>query len=241
MVRQKNLSKRLQKLAEYIGTQDVVIDVGTDHAYLPIYLLKRGKCKSVIASDMRDGPVESAKRNVEKYGLKDKIDIRKGYGLDVLTKNEADVAVIAGMGGGTVQQILDSADKKVLTGLKRLILQPMNDEKILRQWLIINGWCLIDEDLILEGDQIYTVIVVDQGEERLYDELTLEIGPRLIEKNHPLLALLISNLKEKYLAIAKGLKLSKNTKDTVELIRIKQKLEKIEEMFDKKCRCKTAK
>lgn len=227
------LSKRLKMLASYIDEKSVVVDIGTDHAHLPIYLLESKKCTKVIASDVESGPIRAAENNIKKHKLERKIDLRQGYGFEILTKDEADIAVIAGMGGGTIKKILERAAKEVLFSVKKLILQPMNDEKTLRTWLILNGWCLKEEDLILENDNIYTIIVTERGKENLYDELILEIGPRLIEKKHPLLSAFISKLEFKYLQMIQGLKKSRLSNSKLKLQRVEEKLKKMKEVLMK--------
>ncbi len=114
------------------------------------------------------------------------IQLRQGNGLAVIMPGEAEIAVIAGMGGATIRQIIqDSGDNAYK--LKRLVLQPMSGAGQLRSWLTANGWEIEDEDLVREDSRIYEVISAVPGREKVTDQRIIAIGPRLFEKKHPLL------------------------------------------------------
>ena len=100
------LAKRLAVAAAYVPAGSVVADIGADHAYLPIYLVKTGRCARVIATELRSGPFQSALRQVAEHKLESNIDLRLGDGLTVLKPAEAGVLVLAGMGGNTIREIL---------------------------------------------------------------------------------------------------------------------------------------
>lgn len=225
------LSARLAALSKYVRQGEILADIGTDHAYLPIYLVQRGICPRALAADINAKPLESARKNIQHYGLSDRIELRLGDGLQVLKPNEVQVVNIAGMGGGTITNILKAAPE-VLAGLERLILQPMGDEEILRHWLLTNGWRLVDEDLVLEERRLYTIIVCEPGLEPLYDDVTLEIGPRLLEKRHPLLPKLIARLRDKYQLILTGLAKGDREKTEAKRQKISKHLRLLEEVAD---------
>jgi len=192
------LPERLARIAVYVTPGAAVADIGTDHALLPVYLVKEEICQKVIAGELHPGPLQAAKSTVAFYGLGNQIDVRAGNGLQVLRPGEADVIAIAGMGGAKIRDILQACPS-VLKEVKRLILQPLGGSGILRTWLLSNGWFLTDEDLVFEGGRFYEIIVSQPGvppEENkknsgdghyFESELYLEIGPKLIEKKHPLL------------------------------------------------------
>lgn len=121
-----NLGSRLQGIANYVLPNKVFADIGTDHAYLPIYLIKNGIVKKAIAGDYNQGPYEAAQKAVLNYNLAGKIEVRLGNGLTVLAEGEADIVAIAGMGGTTIVEIL-SAKLNLAQQVQRLILQPMNN------------------------------------------------------------------------------------------------------------------
>ncbi|MFZ5640216.1 MAG: tRNA (adenine(22)-N(1))-methyltransferase [Bacillota bacterium] len=180
------LPPRLSAIAGFVPVGRRVVDVGTDHALLPVYLIKNGKCPGAVAGDVHEGPYQAAGKAVAAAGLADRIDVRLGDGLTIINSGEVEVAVIAGMGGGTIRDIIRNS-LGTASMLERLVLQPMVDGGALRTWLVKNGWRLADETLVEEGGTIYEVIAAERGREEETDPLLLEIGPRLVEKKDPLL------------------------------------------------------
>lgn len=183
---QGGLPPRLGRIASLVPAGSVVADIGTDHALLPIYLVKSGICPRAIASELNPGPLERAREQVRSAGLEEGIDLRLGYGLSTLGPGEASVAVLAGMGGALIRRILETGGT-VRESLRRLILQPMNGEEGLRRWLVENGYRMIDEDLVRDGDKIYQVIAAEPGRERQLSPAELELGPRNVERRGLLL------------------------------------------------------
>ncbi|MEG6616383.1 class I SAM-dependent methyltransferase [Peptococcaceae bacterium 1198_IL3148] len=226
------LSSRLATLSNYVKPGSVMADIGTDHGYLPIYLVKSGICPKAIACDVRQMPLETARKNVLANCLDKKIELRLGDGIQVLKPGEVQVVSIAGMGGSTIRQIL-SDKPDVLAELDRLILQPMGDEESLRQWLLTNGWRIIDEELVLEDERLYTIIVSEQGAEPLPEPIVLEIGPRLMEKHHSLLPQLIARLQDKYRLMINGLAKSNRAETQAKLALAKKRLQDLEEVATK--------
>lgn len=178
---------RLALIASKVPKCNCVCDVGTDHAYIPIYLIKNDICCRAIASDLTAGPIETAKRNIDLFGLNSNIETRIGYGLSTLRKNEADVIVIAGMGGMLIAEILEKDIDKARTA-STLVIQPMSAVEITRKWLYDNGFDIFDEELVKEGRKIYNVIVAKwTGRKRKIDEVYYYIGEMLEKKRDPLL------------------------------------------------------
>lgn len=134
-----------------------VADIGTDHAYLPVYLVQAGVCPGGIAADIRSGPLDAARRTVTEAGLTDVIALRLGDGLVPVAADEADDIVIAGMGGETIVEILSAADWVKDTRL-RLILQPMTRAEELRRWLLTSGFSITEERLVRDGHRLYPVL-----------------------------------------------------------------------------------
>lgn len=221
------LSKRLAALVNYIPAGSIVADIGTDHAYLPIYLIKQGICPKVIATEIHDGPFEAACLAVSIFNLQRKIDLRKGDGLKVLLPGEAEVLILAGMGGNNIYRLL-AAVPEVTQSAFRLILQPMVGAGELRLWLVRQGWRIVDENLVEEKKHLYEVIVTEKGEEKFKnDPVLLEIGPRLIEKKEPLLSTHLKFLIVKYQKIARSLEKSNNLKAKGKLEQIMVKIARL--------------
>ncbi len=180
-----NLSSRLDAVAGYIPQGSTVADIGTDHLQLPVYLINSGLCRSVIASELNRLPYRQAENLATFHRLTDKIQVRLGDGLKVLSPGEAQVIVIAGIGGNAIIKML-SGSPKALETIQRLILQPMTGAGYLRLWLVQNGWRIGDETITEEKGRLYCVIMAEHGRENAQDKFIIEIGPRLAEKNNPL-------------------------------------------------------
>lgn len=151
-------NSRLMMIAGMIREGDRVADIGTDHAYLPVFLVKSGKCPVAFACDVSDGPLKTAEQNVKRSGVEG-IVLRKGDGLAAVDGLEIDTAVIAGMGGDLIVKIL-SACEWVKNERYELILQPMTSVEDLRLYLLENGFCVKEERAVLSQGRIYTVMKV---------------------------------------------------------------------------------
>lgn len=149
--------ERLLCAASLVRQGSRVADIGTDHAYLPIYLVESGRSPSAIASDIRVGPADSARKNVAAAGLCDRIEVRLGDGLSGIAPDEVDDIVIAGMGGETIAAILQGAEW-VKDAHYRLILQPMTRAEDLRRYLLTNGFEIDEERVVPDGRRLYTVM-----------------------------------------------------------------------------------
>lgn len=180
------LSKRLQKIADLVAVGSIVADIGTDHGYIPAYLIESGKCKKVIGSDISKGSLDKIIQYVKQLNLENKIDTRLGNGLEVLKPKEVDTVIIAGMGGILMKEILEK-DLEITNSITNFILQPMIAAKELREYLIQNDFMIKDEELVKEENIFYEIIYAIKGENKIEDQVAYEISPLLIEKNHPLL------------------------------------------------------
>lgn len=167
-----------------------MVDVGTDHALLPIYLVESGLTACVIATDVVPGPVQAARTNVDKYGLSHLISVRCGDGLDTVQAGEVDTVVIAGMGGGTAVSILQKS-MDVVKGVQRLVLQPMNASRQVREFLVKNGFGLEDECLFVDDGRYYELLVgsrqipaelayADLGDDEATRWMAIEYGPCIL-------------------------------------------------------------
>lgn len=223
------LAKRLAALAAYVPYGSVVADIGTDHAYLPIFLVEKGICPKAIATDLNPGPFRSAGRKIAEHNQEDKIELRLGDGLKTLKPGEADVLVLAGMGGNTIREILAAAPD-VLRKVKRLVLQPMADPGEMRRWLAGNGWKITDEELIEEDGRIYVIVVAEPGREKLEEPLLFELGPRLLDEKGPLLDTYLRKIIEKYERVLTGLAAAKSDSAREKALELKEKLDRIREV-----------
>jgi tRNA (adenine22-N1)-methyltransferase len=159
----EKLSNRLQVVADFIPKGYKLADIGSDHAYLPCYVVKRGTVPFAIAGEVVEGPYLSALRQVSAEGLTEQISVRKGNGLEVIAANEVDCITIAGMGGALISTILETGKEK-LSGVKRLVLQPNISAVSIREWLLTNDWELVDEQIVEEDGKIYEVLVAEKGD-----------------------------------------------------------------------------
>lgn len=155
------LSLRLQTLAQQIPRGARFVDVGTDHARLPVWLLTQGMITSAIAADLREGPLDRARQTAARHGVTERISFRLGDGLQPIQPGEVDVAAIAGMGGDTIADILAAAPWAA-SGQCQLLLQPMTSVPDLRGWLWRNGF-VIEQELLVREDKLYVIILAHGG------------------------------------------------------------------------------
>lgn len=160
-MKQLQLQPRLQLLAELIPQDSRLADVGTDHGYVPVYLLQRSMIGTAIASDIGAEPLQHAVNTAEEYGVEG-IDFRLCPGLDGIAPTECDTILIAGMGGETIITILENAPW-TKGGDHLLILQPMTKVEMLRKWLADNGYNFTDERLVFDKDHLYPIMLVRGG------------------------------------------------------------------------------
>lgn len=175
------LSKRLETVASFVPQGARLVDVGSDHAYLPLFLVEQGRIDFAVAGEVVQGPYQSALQNVQLSGKSDLIQVRLANGLAAVRTDDQITAVsIAGMGGRLIADILESGKDKLAT-VQRLILQPNNREDDVRQWLQVNGFSLIAERILEEHGKRYEVLVAEPGEMEL-SEVELRFGPYLMQE-----------------------------------------------------------
>ncbi len=199
------ITPRLQCIIDCI-TKRTVCDVGTDHAYIPIALVERGLCDRVIASDIRPGPLNSARENVKKHGLSEHIELRLGGGLLPYDEGECEECIIAGMGGATIINILEEKPLNLC-----YILQPMNCQYELRAYLVSHGFKIVKEELEVEGFKVYNVLCVCRGESKPYSEFDLHLPKELYTHKH--FSSLLNKKKREFTKIYEGLVKSKDNSE----------------------------
>ena len=161
------LDSRLSAVADFVRNNSVVADIGTDHAYLLAYLLQQGIISKGIAADLRQGPLDNAKRTLIECGQLENVRLVLSDGLDKLKKGDCDDIVIAGMGGILIKDILERTswiyDEKI-----RIIAQPMSHAEVLRRFFAENGFKIISESAATDGRHNYCIILAEfDGKKRI--------------------------------------------------------------------------
>lgn len=220
------LGARLKALADFVPQGSKVADIGTDHAYLPIFLLENQIVLQAIACDVNEGPYQMAKKAIAAAGFSGQIDLRLGNGLMPLSVGEVDVVTIAGMGGGLMQELLQQS-LAVVEQLHGVILQPMNASAQLRRWLYEHQWHIEAETLVIEDGRLYEVIYALPGEAALPEEILLAIGPKLWQEKPLLLQQHIKNLWQQEKRVLAGMQQSERAQRSD---KFQETLAKIEEL-----------
>ena len=194
------LSKRLQTIADFVKKGAVVADIGTDHAHIPIYLIKNNIISKAYACDINKGPLEKAKENINYYGVKN-IELRLSNGLEKLKTGEADTLIIAGMGGELITDILERG-RIFFDAERKLILSPHTKTDEVRKYLLSNGFEITKEDMCIDEGKFYTVMeAVYIGKTFSYTNGELLFGKYLIDNKNPVLFEYLKKEKQKYLSI----------------------------------------
>ena len=178
------LSKRLQAVADLVSNGMFVADIGTDHGYIPIYLMETGKSPKVLAMDVNEGPLLRAKEHIAEHQLP--IETRQSDGVQNLQPGECDCVLIAGMGGALTIKIMEEGET-IFRQLKEFVLQPQSELSKVRQYLYNQGYCIIAEDMVLEDGKFYPMMKVINGQATTYNQLELRYGKLLLEQKHPVL------------------------------------------------------
>ena len=153
------IDSRIKSVMNFVSAGSRVADIGADHGYLSIELIKSGRASKVIATEKNLGPFEALRKNISGVAG---IEARLGDGLKILSAGEVDTICVAGMGGALIVKILDDAPQ-VVQSARQLILQPMNAAKKIREWLTDNDWIIADEDLAESAGIIYEIISAEKN------------------------------------------------------------------------------
>lgn len=180
------ISNRLMEIVNFVPKNSIVADIGTDHGQIPIYLILNKLSKKVIATDISRGSLQKTIDYVAGLKLENHIESRLGDGLDPIKPFEIDTVIMAGMGGILIRDILEK-NKEVRDSINNFIFQPMIASKELREYLLNNHFEIIDEGLVKEDNKFYEIIYAKRGLGFIEEDIHLEIGRKLIDKNHPLL------------------------------------------------------
>lgn len=181
-----HLSERLLGVYSLITPGLSVADIGTDHGYLPIYLIKNGKASKVIASDVNKGPLEKARENIEQYELNNEIELRLSDGLKMYEPGEAQAIVMAGMGGNLIIDIISNS-LDVCNGACEMILQPQSDVCRVRHFLHKNGFRIISENMVKDENKFYPMMKVIKESQKWDSEIFYIYGKVLLDEQNPVL------------------------------------------------------
>lgn len=234
MKRTVELSARMQALADMVTCGNRVCDVGCDHGFLSIYLVQKNISPRVIAMDVGTGPLSRCREHVEMCGLEDYITMRLSDGLECLEQGEADTVICAGMGGRLMQKILTQGQEKAVC-MKELILQPQSELKEFRRFLKVNGYVIVQENMIEEEGKFYpmmkvlpkdTAETVPGPEEEKDSSVFDRYGPLLLKERNPVLYRFLQQREQQLREIYK--KLSEQSKTSAR----ERKKEMEEELSD---------
>ena len=223
------LSQRLTAVAQMITPGMRVADIGCDHGYLAIYLIKNGISPHVTAMDINRGPLERARQHVTGEGLTDDIDLRLSDGLTELKPEEAECIVMAGMGGPLMTEIMEKGVPRCREA-SEFILQPQSEVEKVRHYLEDKGYRIVSEDIIFEDGKFYPIIKALHGSMKLGEEVYYRFGKILLKEKHPILRQYLLYEKQQLKVIMDSLLNSPETeKVSVRIIEITHDIEMVNE------------
>lgn len=177
------LDNRLKLCADFVRSGAKLADIGTDHAYLPVWLCRIGRCPCAIAADINPEPLKRGQSTIIESGMSGRIETRLSNGLKEIKSDEADDIVIAGMGGELIAKILSECSFATDSS-KHFILQPMTKSEVLIAWLCENGFKILKQDCCVASGKCYTVILAEySGEKHIADELYCYLGELSAKSN----------------------------------------------------------
>ncbi|MFJ2485362.1 tRNA (adenine(22)-N(1))-methyltransferase [Pseudomonas sp. NPDC087639] len=182
---EQTLSTRLERVAAHVPAGARLADIGSDHGYLPVALMRRGLIEAAVAGEVALTPFHAAERTVRENDLHHRITVRLANGLAAIKPEDGVTAItVCGMGGETIRDILDSG-KAHLSGEERLILQPNGGEQPLRQWLMNNRYRILSEEVLRENRFDYEIIVAERAASVTYTDQELYFGPLQMQARSP--------------------------------------------------------
>lgn len=180
------ISERLATVASLIPKGAHLVDVGTDHGYVPIWLLQKQHIVSAIAMDVNKGPLARARENRDKYGFTDVMDLRLSNGLEKLKPGEGDSVLIAGMGGPLMIRIIEEGRKNA-SSIQTWVLQPQSEIPSVRRYLHEHDFKIIEEIMLKDDGKYYMAMKAVPGHEEPWNELEYLFGKDLLLNQHPVL------------------------------------------------------
>lgn len=226
------LSKRLESVSSLVTPGFRVADIGTDHGYIPLWLIRQGVIPGAIAMDIHKGPLQRAKENIRAYELEEKIETRLSDGLGELRPGEADCVVIAGMGGSLVIKILKEG-AEVLRTVRELVLQPQSDMEKVRRFLQKEEYRITSEKMILEDGKFYPMMRAEHGRMKELSEIEALYGPCLLKEKNVCLKQFLEREQQTFENVRRSLAESKTTRAKERLLEIEEKIEQIKRAKEK--------
>ena len=233
------LSKRLQAVADLVTAHYKLADIGTDHAYIPIYLTQQKKITEAVALDVNEGPLQRAEEHIRENGLEAEIETRLSNGFQALQPGEVQSAVIAGMGGGLVIRILTEGEE-VVRKLEECILQPQSEIEKVRAFLLEKGYEFLEEDMVCEEGKYYPMMRAVKTEQdetwnRLNDQ-TIAVcdiyGPLLLRNGNPVLRRFLVRQHGQLTQILQTLEAQKESEQIIRRIaEVQEKLQQNESAY----------
>lgn len=230
------ISKRLKMIASFVPAGSVLADVGTDHAYLPIYLVQNMSVNRVIAMDVKRGPLKKAARNISEAKAEDSIELRLSDGLSALMPDEADAVAISGMGGRLMERILSEGADKISSRTK-LIFSPQSEIMHFRKYLLENGFITDNEQMLEEDGKYYVIIVCHKAasneafenvsSEETVNHAQLKYGKILIDSRNSVLAEFVKSELKTYEELKNKLKQSSSVNAKQRILQIDKEIQAI--------------
>lgn len=222
------ISSRLSQVAHMVSAGKRLADVGTDHGYIPVYLVKNQIIPSALAMDLRSGPLERAKEHVAQYQLQEKIECRLSDGFANCSADEFDCAVIAGMGGELMIHILD-AKKEIMDANKEFILQPQSEIDKVRRYVHSRGYKIEAEEFLFDGGKYYTIMKILPGKQKFQYEYEYQYGQFCICQKNLILKEYLLKQQESLKEICIHLQNTDGTKAKNRLKELQEKIDQIGE------------
>ncbi|MGN0298721.1 MAG: tRNA (adenine(22)-N(1))-methyltransferase [Lachnospiraceae bacterium] len=224
------ISKRLQMVTSLVTEGNVVADVGTDHGFVPLWLVLHKKVPRAIAMDVKPGPLQRAQEHIREYGLEAYIETRISDGLECLAPNEADSIIIAGMGGPLMIRILQDG-QTVLETVKELILSPHTEVAEVRRYLQQAGWAVMEEHMVFDEGKYYVFLRAIHGRGDYNTEKDFVYGKRLMESKSPIFLDYISYCREKQWQVKERLLQQESETAKLRLREVEEKIAELEQII----------
>lgn len=197
-------SDRLECILTAASHGDTAADIGTDHGFIPVELIRRGQYSRAIACDLRPEPLARAREHIEEAGLSGCIDTRQADGLAAVQPGEADTILITGMGGPLMEKILE-AGSDTAHSARKLVLSPQSAIPHFRQFLLQNGYLIQEERMVFDEGKYYVVLTGEPGEAEEWSPLELRYGKCLLRAADPVLAAQLQREREELTRITEQL------------------------------------
>lgn len=226
------ISDRLIKVAQMITPDRRVADIGTDHGYVPIYLMQHGLAKHVIAMDVKEGPLAKARENIRLCGLEDVIEVRLSDGFEKLQSGEVESVCISGMGGELMKKLLLNG-RHVTESIEEFVLSPHSEISLVRAYMHEMGHMIIEEEMLKDDGKFYTILKTARGSEPVYTALENRYGRQLLKKREPVFMAFLEERRRKQKLILENLKRNGSLASAKRHVQIEREIEEITAIIDR--------